>query len=274
MTDIDSILSTQRRNGGEYWSTADGAIAKGVPFSTLDAAMMLRELGYDDAGGELAGAAEMIFDNLRDDGRIRTYASGTIYPCHTANAARALCYLGYADDPRLEKTFRYFLDNQHDDGGWRCNASKFGHGPETEFSNPGPTLTALDAFRFTKYLNDSAQLDRAVEFLLRHWVTKAPLGPCHYGIGTLFMKLEFPMVRYNIFHYVYTLSFFERAKNDSRFLEALAALSAKLVDGKIVVESTNKKLTGFQFCTPNAPSALATARYRELLKNICETGVQ
>ena len=165
MTDIEAILSTQRCNGGELWATADGAIAKGVPFSTLEAAMMLRELGYDDSGGELARAAELIFANARDDGRIKVYASGAIYPCQTANAARTLCHLGYARDPRLQKTFAYFLGNRHSDGGWRCNASKFGHGPETEFSNPGPTLTVLDAFRFTDRLNASPELDEAVEFL-------------------------------------------------------------------------------------------------------------
>jgi len=266
--DIERLLATQGCNGGELWATVDGAIAKGVPFSTIEAAMTLRELGYDDSGGELARVAELIFGNVRADGRIKVYSSGTIYPCQTAGAARALCYLGYADDSRLERTFRYFFDHQHGDGGWRCNASKFGHGPETEFSNPGPTLTALDAFRFTKYLNASVELNRAVEFLLRHWDTKAPLGPCHYGIGTLFMKLEYPMVRYNLFHYVHTLSFYDVAKRDRRFIEALAALEGKLVDGMVVVESTNKKLAGYDFCKPGAPSALATARYREVLRNV------
>lgn len=266
--DIDSILSTIRCNGGEYWSTPDGGVAKGVPFSTLEVAMMLREIGYDDAYGELEKIAELVFANIRGDGRIKVYSSGAIYPCQTANAARALCYLGYAKDPRLKQTFEWFLDNQHFDGGWRCNASKFGRGPETEFSNPGPTLTVLDAFRFTDHLNNSEQLDKAVEFLLRHWETRAPLGPCHYGIGTLFMKLEYPMVRYNIFHYAYTLSFYDAAKKDRRFLEALDVIAKKLIDGKIVVESTNKKLSNFEFCKIMTPSEVATARYHEILKNL------
>lgn len=266
--DIDAILSEQGSNGGELWQAADGAIATGVPFSTLEAAMMLRELGYDDEGGELARAAELIFARVREDGRFKAYASGSLYPCQTANAARTLCYLGYANDPRLRRTFEYLLENRHVDGGWRCNASKFGHGPETEFSNPGPTLTALDAFRFTERANADGRLDEAVDFLLRHWETKAPLGPCHYGIGTLFMKIEYPMVRYNLFHYIYTLSFYDAAKSDARFLEALAAVSAKLVDGMVVVESANRKLALFDFCKPKFPSALATAKYREILKNI------
>jgi hypothetical protein len=267
-TDLDAILSAKNLNGGEYWSTSDGAIAKGVPFSTLETGMMLYELGYDKESDEIKGIADLIFKNIKADGRIKVYSSGTIYPCQTANAARTLCYLGYSKDQRLAETFNYFLRDQHEDGGWRCNASKYGHGPETAFSNPGPTLTVLDAFRFTEHLNNDRRLDAAVDFLLRHWETKLPLGPCHYGIGSLFMRIEFPMVRYNVFSYVYTLSFYDKAKKDPRFLEALRAIKDKLVDGKVTVESANKKLSDFFFCKVGVPNDLATERYHEIMDNL------
>jgi len=176
--------------------------------------------------------------------------------------------LGYAPDARLKKTFDHLLEIQHSDGGWRCNTYKFGRGPETVFSNPGPTLSALDAFRFTDLLNRDRRLDRAVKFLLDHWVTRKPLGPCHYGIGTLFMKVEYPFFRYNLFFYVYVLSFYESAKKDPRFLEALQILESKLVNGKIVVENPNRKLAGLAFCRKGQPSDLATERYREMLDNL------
>lgn len=133
---------------------------------------------------------------------------------------------------------------QHSDGGWRCKKFSFGRGPETEFSNPGPTLTALNAFRFTSLLNKEQALDKAVEFLLDHWKTRKPLGPCHYGIGTLFMQVEYPFAGYNLFAYVYVLSFYNSARRDKRFLEALGILESKLIDGKIVVERVNRKLAG------------------------------
>jgi len=169
---------------------------------------------------------------------------------------------------KLSKTYQYFLNNQHSDGGWRCNASKYGNGPETKFSNPGPTLTILDVFRFTDYCNKNDQLDNAVDFLLKHWETKLPLGPCHYGIGSLFMKIEFPMVRYNIFHYVYTLSFYNKAKKDHRFLEALQVITNKLENGKIIIESTSKKLSDYTFCKVKTPSEIATKHYNEIIENI------
>ncbi|MEL7603523.1 MAG: prenyltransferase, partial [Bacillota bacterium] len=178
------------------------------------------------------------------------------------------CYLWYADDPRLQTTFDHLLATRHTDGGWRCNKFSYGRGPETVSSNPGPTLTALDAFRFTEYLSKDGLLADAVEFLLSHWATRAPLGPCHYGIGTLFMQIAYPFSAYNLFFYVYVLSFYNTAKRDARFLEALATLQAKLRDGQIVVERPNPRLASFALCKKAEPSALATARYRELLRNI------
>jgi hypothetical protein len=65
-------------------------------------------------------------------------------------------------------------------------------------------------------------LDRAVDLLLEHWTTRAPLGPCHYGIGTLFLQVEYPFRTYNLFFWVYVLSFSPRARADPRFAEALA----------------------------------------------------
>jgi hypothetical protein len=171
---------------------------------------------------------------------IRLSTQGTIYPCHTINAANA--------DSRLRHTLGHLLDIQRSDGGWRCNKFSFGRGPETDFSNPGPTLIAVDAFRFTDFLNKERVLDRAVGFLLDHWTTHKPLGPCHYGMGTLFMQVEYPFGNHNIFPYVYVLSFYDRAKEDERFREALSTLESRLVDGKLVVERTSRKLAGLAFC--------------------------
>ena len=154
------------------------------------------------------------------------------------------------------------------DGGWRCNKFSFGRGPETEHSNPFPTLAILDAFRFSGYLNNEPALDKAVEFLLEHWVIRKPIGPCQYGMGKLFMQVGYPMEDYNLFRYVYVLSFWNKAKNDERFLDALKALQNKLVDGKIVVERNSPKLYKLSFCKKGKPSELATKRYFEILENL------
>jgi len=100
------------------------------------------------------------------------------------------------------------------------------------------------------------------------WTIKKPIGPCHYGIGTLFMQIEYPFRNYNLFLYVYVLSFYQRARQDVRFLEALVALKSKLVDGQIVVERVVPKLAGLSFCKKDSPSELATRRYHEIIHNL------
>ena len=82
------------------------------------------------------------------------------------------------------------------------------------------------------------------------------------------MQVEYPFRNYNLFMYVYVLSFYDRAKRDPRFLEALRVLQSKLADGQIVVERVVPKLAGLSFCKKGRPSELATERYREILRNL------
>lgn len=267
-SDVETIIAKRYDNGGDYWASADGRLAVSHPFSTLVCALMLSELGVNLSNPVLKSATELILEAWREDGRFRLAPRGTLYPCYTATTARILCRLGYANHSGLKQTFNHLLEIQHNDGGWRCKKFNFGRGPETEFSNPGPTLDVLDAFRFTHSLNQDERLEKAVEFLLAHWVTRKPLGPCHFGIGSVFMKVEFPFLRYNLFFYVYVLSFYNIAKKDQRFLEALQVLESKLVNSKIVVENTNRKLAELSFCKKGMPSDLATDRYHEILKNL------
>ena len=266
--DVDAILAKRIDNGADYWATPDKRLMKGSVFSTLESALLLYELGMEQTDPLLRDTAGLILSVWREDGRFKLSPDGGIYPCHTIGAANVLCHLGYAKNARLQKTLEHLFSIQHSDGGWRCKKFSFGKGPETEFSNPGPTLTALNAFRFTEYLNHEPALDKAVSFLLNHWTTRLPLGPCHYGIGTLFMQTEYPFATYNLFAYVYVLSFYNSAKNDARFLDALKTLESKLLDGMVVVERVNKKLAGLSFCEKGKPSELATRRYQEILDHL------
>jgi len=269
-SDIEAILARRHDNGADFWASADGRLGVGNPHSTLSSLLILHELGLSLSDEAVRGALELVLNAWREDGRFRLAPSGTLYPCYTAEAARVLCRYGYPDDQRLKKTFSHLLETQHEDGGWRCNKFLYGRGPETEFSNPGVTLSVLDVFRFTEYANKDPHLDKAVESLLSHWVIRRPIGPCHFGMGTLFMQVEYPFLRYNLFYYVYVLSFFNKARNDRRYLEALDALTSKLDgDGRIVVERPHRKLANFRMCAKGHPSELATNRYNEILKNMC-----
>ena len=266
--DVDAILSHRHDGGADYWTTPDRRLLKGSPFSAYNSALMLLELGMEPSAPILKEVAELFFAAWREDGRFKLYPSGSAYPCQTAHAANLLCNMGYQADERIQKTLRHLLETQHTDGGWRCNTTTYGRGPETECSNPFPTLVALNAFRHSDYLNKEPALDKATEFLLEHWIIKKPIGPCHYGIGTLFMKVEYPFYTYNLFYYLYVLSFYNCAKKDKRFLEALNALKSKMPDGQIVVERVVPKIANLTFCKKGEPSDLGTKRYHEILANL------
>ncbi len=267
-SDYEAILSHRYDNGADFWTTPDKRLIKGSPFSTMECARYLMELGMKPSDPLLTSCSDLVFSTWREDGRFKLYPQGSVYPCHTVNAADLLCQMGYVNDSRIQKTFRHLLETQYTDGGWRCNKFSFGKGPETEYSNPFPTLTGLSAFRYSNFLNKEPALDRAVEFLMEHWTIRQPIGPCHYGMGTLFMQVEYPFRNYNLFIYVYVLSFYNRAKDDSRFLEALKALEATLQNGQIVVERVIPKLAKLSFCKKGKASELATLHYAEILENL------
>ncbi len=266
-SDVDAILSRRHDLGADYWTTPDARIMKGAPFSTVECANYLLELGMEHTDPILQAVAELCWSVWKPDGRLRGYASSPL-PCQTAPIAALLCRLGFAGDPRLAVTFEHFLSTQYSDGGWRCPKFPFGQVPGTEWSNPLPTLYALAAFSHQAQQEQPPALSESVDFLLRHWETRKPIGPCQYGIGTLFMQVEYPFRGYNLFHYVYVLSHYEMAQKDPRFLAALAALEAKLVDGQVVVERVVPKLAKLNFCRKGIPSALATQRYHEIRQNV------
>jgi hypothetical protein len=131
------------------------------------------------------------------------------------------------------------------------------------------TLFVLDALRFRRGNDPSEALVPAVETLLDHWTTRRPLGPCEFGIGSLFMQVEYPFLRYNIFSYVYVLSFYESARQDARFQEAFEILRSKTDEGgSIVIERPNRRLAGLEAFTRGRPSEPATRRYEEILENL------
>lgn len=267
-SDINIILSHRHDLGADLWTTPDKRLGKGGAFSIYNSALMLLELGMKPDSPILKEVAELFFSIWREDGRFKMYPSGGILPCHTAYAASLLCQMGYAADERIQAAFQHFLDTPWTDGGWRCKKFSFGRGPETEYSNPLPTLNVLNAFRFSKYLNSESSLDTAVEFLLMHWTVKTPIGPCHYGIGTRFMQIELPISGYNLLNYIYVLSFYNYAKKDERFLEALEMLKSKLVNEQLMVERSAPKLAKLVYCKKGCPSEIATRYYHEIIANL------
>jgi len=272
--DIEVILERRHHRGGDFWASPEGKVYVGNPFSTIGSLLMLHELEVGGDHEAVAGGLELILAAGRDDGKIKLGPTSPLYPCYTAEAARTLCRFGLTDHEQLRWTVGYFVREVHESGGWRCNFKRFGTGPETRVANPGATLYVLDVLRFFERFRSGHRVaDGAVEFLLDHWETREPLGPCHWGIGSTFLQVEFPFLKYNLFYWVYVLSFFERARTDARFLAALEVLEAAIdEEGRMVVQNRHRNLGTLDFCRKGEASAPATRRYREIRANLAENG--
>ena len=267
---IEKILQRQNDNGGQFWSREDGNIHAPFGFSTIDTLFVLGDIGYSfKDNSTIADAVDFLFSYQTADGGFRYSPKSSKLPCLAARIIAGLGRLGLKNDARLEKSYQWMLASQWSDGGWRCATAKLGKSPLTDASNPGTTLYVLDAFRFRENsADDLNNLNKGVDFLLQHWDIRQPVGPCGFGIGSTFMKVEYPFLRYNLFYYVYVLSFYDVAKSDKRFLEAFNVLKNKVINGKLIPENPHKAWSEFDFAKKRQISEIGTKRWNEILNNI------
>ncbi|WP_154676269.1 prenyltransferase [Amycolatopsis benzoatilytica] len=268
--EIRSIIDQEHVNGGPFWSRADGNLHAPAGFSMLLVLNVLGELGGTaESDPVLAGAVDLLFQNQAEDGAFRYSPTSGKLACITGQALAGLARLGLAGDARAEAGYRWLLDGRCNDGGWRCPTVRLGNSPETDASNPGATLFVLDAFRFRRNTaEDEEVLGKGVDSLLRHWETRIPLGPCAFGIGSRFAKVEYPFWRYNLFYYVYVLSHYRRARADQRFVDALEQLRTHTNHDGVVVDAPPRAWQSFRFARRGKPSALATDRWLEIQRNL------
>jgi hypothetical protein len=264
--EIKRILSTAACNRAYYWAREDGDIHAPAGFSTLDVLSALGSIGAKAVDFPIIRKAiDFVFTYYQDEGQFRYGLKSSKLPCITARILAALGRLGYHDD-RLESCYKNLLETQWSDGGWRCATVKLGISPETDASNPGTTLYALDAFLYPENSpKEKKSLERGVAFLLGHWDTRRPLGPCEFGIGTNFMKTEFPMIRYNLLYYCYVLSKYDSARRDRRYKEAVQVLRQKVQDGGLVNENPHKKWQDYDFAKKGEVSGPMTALVADVL---------
>ncbi|PKP03461.1 MAG: prenyltransferase [Bacteroidetes bacterium HGW-Bacteroidetes-6] len=267
---IKKVLQRQNDNGGKFWSRSDGDIHAPFGFSTIDTLSVLGEIGCSiNNNSQIIDAIDFIFSYQTPEGCFKYSPKSSKLPCLTARIVSGLGRLGVKNDPRIEKCYKWMLDSQWNDGGWRCATVKLGKSPLTDASNPGTTLYVLDAFRFrNNSADDSDKLNKGVDFLLQHWEIRQPVGPCNFGIGSTFMKVEYPFLRYNLFYYVYVLSFYDTAKNDKRFLDAYNQLKVKIKNDKLMPENPHKAWNEFDFAKKGHISEIGTKRWLEIKKNI------
>lgn len=264
---IARIFDRQGENGGPFWSRLDGDIYHPSGHSTVDTLYVLGDLGATpNEYPILLDAVNFLFQRQARDGAFKYGKRSSKLPCITARIIAAIAQLELSFVDALENSYQHLFDIQCTDGGWRCNTVKKGKSQQTDASNPGTTLYALDAFRFRNNAKtEMSKLNRGVDFLLDHWDSRKPLGPCTFGIGTRFFQIEYPFLRYNLFYYVYILSFYKVAQQDQRFKNAYHTLVEKTQDGMIILENPHKSWSMFDFARKGKSSAVATQKFQQIM---------
>ena len=76
--DVAVILSHRHDQGADWWTTPDRKLLKGAPFTTLESALYLMELGVTPQHEALEAVAQLIFDAWREDGSKPSPRAGCI----------------------------------------------------------------------------------------------------------------------------------------------------------------------------------------------------
>jgi len=269
---ITSLCEHENINGGVSWSRQDGSIYNPIGSSTMDFLNVIGDMYKDISRNSIVdNSIKLVMDYYDSKTRQFRYSTKSQkIPCITAKIISILKKLKI-EAPFYNECYQMFFETQQEDGGWRCATVNLGKSPKTDASNPGTTLYVLDALRYRENsLGEMKAINKAIEFLLNHWITRKPLGPCEFGIGTTFMKTEYPFYRYNIFYYVYALSFYDKARKDKRFVEVVSSLKSKETNTGIKVENPHKYWKDILFYNANECN-LSNLKYKELLENLSKS---
>lgn len=179
------LLSRQDRNG--TW--ADGLYGPKWT-STTYTLLLLWRLGLPPDHPSARRALPLLWDGAR-------YFDGALTPavtidepeaCVTAMYITLATYFGY-DDPRIERALGWLLDNQLEDGGWNCDAVRYGN----THSSFHTTISVLECFAEVIGAGRrelAASMNRGWEFLFQHRMYRS--HRTGEVANDVFTKLSFP----------------------------------------------------------------------------------
>jgi hypothetical protein len=183
------------------------------------------------------------------------------YICIAHVMTYALARFGYGDDPRLGRAYAQIAAWQRDDGGWHPNQANLPGGKgAAEPSCPFGTGNVLRALAAHPQWRGSAVAERGAGYLLTCWERRAePYRPVGFGIGSTWLKSQYPFVQYQFLKTVDTLSRIPAAGADPRYREMVAHLESKRDDaGRWSAEGVNKPWSAFDFGQKKTPSPWIT----------------
>jgi hypothetical protein len=165
-----------------------------------------------------------------------------------------------------------FIANAVADNGWRCAAGKeLGRfrGPGRK-SDPCPYATMF-SLKMLSLTNETLYVRAkkiGLDTIFDLWDRRGEYRPYLFGIGTDFKKLKLPLVWYDILNVVDTLSRYNQAVKDERFIEMMTIIREKKTDGGYIPESIYLKSKEWDFGQKKKPSEFMNAVVHRIERRI------
>jgi len=270
---IKKIFKKQNKKG--YWGVPKDILTwwpkKDTTFSLLP---ILADFGFTKEDKKITKACEYVFRLQLKSGGFNSFSPGKAADCHTAILLEPLAKMGFLNDSRLKKAYKWLISRQRKDGGWWCkDTAQIGRPREEEPSCAFATTFVLGAMAQNPSLKRSEVVKRGVEFLLQCWENKGKIKYAGHDsqIGTGWEKLKYPFTDYRILKSLDTLSRFKFTKNDQRFKDMIHTLSSKQdPNGCFTPESIHLVWSDFDFGQKKKPSRWITLLSLRILKRIYE----
>ncbi len=202
--------------------------------------------------------------------------SGTDTPawalCDAPRTVYALTKMGLADHNKVIKARDYLIGLGRDNG-FPCVVSKelgkFRGPGKKDDPCPYATLIMLELMSLNDSLNNSEMARNAAGSLLDIWENSVSRHPYMFFMGTDFRKLKAPLIWFDILHVADTLSRFNFALEDPRFMQMLEVIQSKgSPEGKFTPESVWKAWEGWDFGQKKEPSAWLTFLVWRIFKKL------
>ncbi|KPK73763.1 hypothetical protein AMJ87_00695 [candidate division WOR_3 bacterium SM23_60] len=265
----------RRQNVKGYWGSQRD-IYKWWPRkdSTFWMLGVLADFGFSKQDRNVARACEYVFSKQFGSGAFGWAPPSAPGDCFTGILTESLAKLGYVDDPRIKKAYRWLVNRQRLDGGFWCKDTGQPGGPrESEPSCAFATLCALGALAQNPQFRNSIVAEKAVGFLLECWDNRAKIKYAGHDsqIGEGWEKLKYPFTDYRILKYLDVITQFKHVVNDRRVKIMVDTLLAKQDEnGRFYAESIHNAWSGFDFAQKKEPSRFITLIACRILKR-CAT---
>lgn len=241
LPEAEKIIKKQRPDGA--WSRAGEKKHPAINYSLIETWRQFRFLvekyRFTREHPQVQKAAEFLFSCQTQDGDIRGFLANQYATYYTGAIMALLIQAGYADDPRIEKSFQWLLGMRQDDQGWTIPllthkldratqyrlTSEYAEPLEPDRSKPFShnwTGMVLRAFAVHKTYRKSEAAIKAAHLLKSRFFQ--PDSYTSYQAASYWVRFEYPFWWNNLVAALDSLSLIGLAKDDERIREALSWL--------------------------------------------------